>query len=100
MTRWVYLVYGGGCYAVFFATFLYLIGFVSNLPVPKAIDSGIAGPVAAAVFIDALLILLFGLQHTVMARPGFKVWWIRLVPQPIERATYVLLSSLIMILLF
>jgi protein-S-isoprenylcysteine O-methyltransferase Ste14 len=100
MTRWIYFVYGTVCYVVFFLTFLYLIGFVSNLAVPKTIDSGIAGPVGAAIVIDTLLILLFGLQHTVMARPHFKDRWIRLVPQTIERSTYVLLSSLILILLF
>ncbi len=100
MTARIYFVNGAVCYVVFFVTILNQNGFDHNLAVPKTIDSGIVGPVGPAVVINTLLILLFGLQHTVMARPGFKARWIRLVPRPIERSTYVLLSSLILILLF
>ncbi len=100
MHRAAVLVFGVVSYAVFFATFLYLVGFVGNLIVPKSIDSGVAGPVGAAVLVDTLLLLLFGLQHSVMARPGFKAWWTRFVPQPIERSVYVLASSVALIALF
>ena len=99
MQRAAVLAFGVVSYAVFFATFLYLVGFVGNLVVPKSIDSGAAGPVGPAVFVNTLL-LLFGLQHSVMARPGFKAWWTRLVPQPIERSVYVLASSVALIALF
>ena len=100
MHRAAVLAFGVVSYAVFFATFLYLVGFVANLIVPKSIDSGVAGPVGPAVLINTLLLLLFGLQHSVMARPGFKEWWTRLVPQPIERSVYVLASSVALIALF
>jgi len=99
MRRAAVLAFGVASYAVFFVTFLYLVGFVGNLAVPKSIDSGAAGPVGAAVFVNTLLLVAFGLQHSVMARPAFKAWWTRLVPKPIERSVYTLLSSAALIAL-
>ena len=93
------LTYGVVCYALFFATFLYLIAFVADVAVPKTIASGPSTDVGVAFLIDSLLLALFGLQHSVMARPRFKKWWTRFVPQPIERATYVLASSVVLIAL-
>lgn len=97
MTRFLVLAYGAVSYGVFFATFLYLIGFLSGLVVPKSVDSGAAGPVGTAVLVNTLLLALFGVQHSVMARPRFKAWWTRFVPQAIERSTYVLASSAVLI---
>jgi protein-S-isoprenylcysteine O-methyltransferase Ste14 len=94
------MIFGVICYFVFFLSFLYLIGFLANFYVPKGIDSGVETTFALAAAINIGLIALFGLQHSIMARPGFKAWWTRTIPSGIERSTYVLLSSLVLILMF
>ena len=101
MSRLVTLFFAIAAYAIFFATFLYLICFVGNLPfAPLTVDRGPEAPVATAIAIDIVLIALFGIQHSVMARQGFKRAWTRVVPLPAERSVYVLVASLMLIILF
>jgi methanethiol S-methyltransferase len=99
MARILALLYGLIAYAAFVGAILYAIGFVSGLPLPKTIDIGPSGPMGEALAVDLFLPSLFALQHSVMARKGFKRWWTRFVPPVIERSTYVLLASSALILL-
>src|SRR5258708_27491666 len=100
MKRIAAFFYGVVCYGVFLATLLYAIGFLGKFGVPKSIDSGPDGSLIAALAIDGALLALFAIQHSVMARPWFKRRWTAIVPEPVERSTYVLFSSLAMILMF
>ncbi|OBG73973.1 MULTISPECIES: methanethiol S-methyltransferase [unclassified Mycobacterium] len=100
MKRYLTVGYGAAGYLLFLAAFLYLVAFLGNFWAPRTVDRGPASPTGWAVSIDAALLAVFGLQHSVMARPGFKSWWTRLVPPAVERSTYVVCSSVALVLLY
>ncbi len=99
MTRRLFFLYGVGCHLLFLGTYAYMAGFVGNLFVPRTIDTAAGESLASSIVVDLLLLGMFAVQHSVMARPAFKRIWTGLVPKPIERSTYVLLSCLVLILM-
>ena len=100
MKRFLVFAYGVASYVVSLGSFLYLAEFLGNLFVPRSIDAPPVGPLWEALVVNTLLLGMFALQHSVMARPGFKAWWTRFVPIPAERSTYVMFTNLALILLF
>ena len=100
MGRAISFLYGIVAHVGFLAVFLYLVGFLANFAVPKSIDSGQEGPFGQALLINILLLAIFAVPHSIMARPGFKQAWTKIIPSHLERSTYVMISNLLMILLY
>jgi protein-S-isoprenylcysteine O-methyltransferase Ste14 len=100
LSRIIAFIYGIICYLIFLITSVYAVGFLGNIFVPKSIDSVSQGSLVTALLVNISLLGIFALQHSIMARQQFKAWWMQFIPQPMERSTYVLLSSLALILLF
>ena len=100
MKKLIFFIYGIIAYLIFLGSFLYLVGFLGDVFVPKSINSGETGSTGMALLMDTLLVSVFALQHSIMARPSFKHWWASIVPPAIERSTYILLSSLALILMY
>jgi len=100
MGRAIAFLYGLACYIIFLGTFLYAIGFVGNILVPKSIDTGPVSPLGTALLINALLLAAFAIQHTIMARQGFKKAWTKIIPQPVERSTFVLFTTVILMVMY
>lgn len=100
MKKTLVFAYGAVAYLAFFAAFLYMIGFIGNILVPKGIDDGPVGPLATAILVNVGLVFAFAVQHTIMARPAFKRWWTQIVPQAIERSTFVLVTSVLLGVMF
>jgi methanethiol S-methyltransferase len=99
-TRLLIIVYGTLAYMTFPAAFIYSIGFLGDIGVPRTVDHGIAAPLGEALAVNSALLGLFAVQHSVMARPGFKRWWTRFVAPSVERSTYVLIASLVLFTVF
>ena len=100
LKRISFFAYGTLSYVIFLGTFLYAVGFIGNFGVPTTLDGPATGSLLISFAIDAGLLTLFAVQHSVMARKWFKEWWTRIVPKPIERSTYVLFSSVALIVMF
>ena len=100
MGRSITFIYGIAVYIIFLVTFLYSIGFVGNVLVPKSIDSGVQGPIFASLVINLVLLSVFALQHSIMARPAFKRVWTKVIPKAAERSTYILMTCVALILIF
>lgn len=100
MSRLLILIYGTVCYFIFLPTFVYTIGFVANIAVPKGIDDGAVGAIGQSIIVNLVLLSAFAIQHTIMARPAFKTAWTKIIPEPIERATFVLFTCTILCTMF
>ena len=100
MSKVLEFIYGIVCYVVFLLSFIYAIGFMGNMVVPKSIDSGFVSSTAQSLIVNLILLGLFAVQHTIMARPRFKQWWTKSIPIQIERSTFVLIASLLLFLLY